>query len=188
MMDDESTSTESYNTETTEIVTTTNSINTQLKTSKAPKLTFLTTRFEVIVKRTTKPATTTASTSTKLSTTTEKPVKAQTTSVKILKMNTTVFDTLHSTSMPQLFFRNADTSEKNTENSGISSKLIIVVVASIGMVLFSSAIVAVINMKYQCFRCRNVTKFNNSHGDSQSDVRFLTSDEALDFSLSYPDD
>lgn len=65
--------------------------------------------------------------------------------------------------------------------------IIILVVASISFVLFTILSGIFIVRRYRRFGCRNRRKMYGSSSDSQSDVRFLTSDEILDFNLAYPE-
>ncbi|KAF2882874.1 hypothetical protein ILUMI_23386 [Ignelater luminosus] len=65
--------------------------------------------------------------------------------------------------------------------------IIILVVASVSFILFTILSGIFVVRRYRRFGCRNRRKMYGSSSDSQSDVRFLTSDEILDFNLAYPE-
>lgn len=70
------------------------------------------------------------------------------------------------------------------ENDQPRSKFLITLVAGLGFVSFCIISVILIVKRHSIMHCLRMRKFrNSSNGDSQSDVRFLTSDEALDFRL-----
>jgi hypothetical protein len=66
-----------------------------------------------------------------------------------------------------------------TEES--KTKTIVFAVGVVFGVLFSVVGTAFVAKRYQLCRCNRLSQ--SSNGDSQSDVRFLTGDEVLDFSL-----
>lgn len=65
-----------------------------------------------------------------------------------------------------------------------NTKTIIFGVGVVFGVLFAASGMAFVAKRYQWCQCRSLKRFSHSsNGDSQSDVRFLTSDEILDLNL-----
>ena len=64
-----------------------------------------------------------------------------------------------------------------------NTKTIVFAVGVVFGVLFALVGMAFVARRYQLCQCHKMRLNQSSNGDSQSDVRFLTSDEVLDFSL-----
>ncbi|KAK5638374.1 hypothetical protein RI129_012669 [Pyrocoelia pectoralis] len=76
---------------------------------------------------------------------------------------------------------------KEVEEPLVGNRTIIIIGAIFAIILAVTVLVTIIVRRYRFIGCR-LNKMKNSTSDSQSDVRFLTSDEILNFNLAYSDD
>lgn len=75
---------------------------------------------------------------------------------------------------------------RQSQSEGSNVKLIFVAIATVCGVATLIIISALVLVKYRIVRCRS-RRMTSGNGDSQSDVRFLTADEVLDFNLDNDD-
>ncbi|KAF5290118.1 hypothetical protein FQA39_LY14899 [Lamprigera yunnana] len=168
--------------------TTTTKLTTKRTTSKpTTKTTITTTKATINIVTSTK-SMTKATEPLKIVSTQEVEMKQTTNAVLSLSTTELEMDPLliNMVTIPQQRKYSVQTLEvTNIEDTHSHTNIAIAISAVILIIIITLLTYLVTRSK---IKCRHLKEVKRSHGDSQSDVRFLTSDEILNFNLAYVDD